>query len=797
MVAWLLAATVAAPMVLDPITGTTFEADARRRLPSGRHLGSITDLWLVNWTSMQTNGAGLARFDPVRLGAHGRSWTQSTFRFNGLDITDPALPGQPLVTVPHRAWDRMTFESLWTGRPGIDWQLDVPKSARGQATLGTGAPLGGGTWIPEGFMDREPATIDGAPSERRALQRPLEADLGARTPLGRNGWLRGHVRYLNHERRYPVTLVGVPDAAEQTSVVVGGGERGEHTHWGVWALGETSSRSHAGAEFRFPIERTQRRRSQAFWAQGNLWHRPASNRHYRLALGAGARSDVRRPRSDAARVVDLEEQWLWLARPRWAGRLVRSKLGGRATARFGTATQYVRASIEGWQSHIRHTPAIVQGRTATTYRRGRDQSHSLTQYLPGQRSEQWLRSVRTELTARRQFGPIDGRAVLAVDHAAAGTPSGENLAHWSPAAGVALDWALDSGGEAYVLLRREPELLTREVSDFIDPESPSGYRYSWDDDGDLVPEAGEAGRLLARTGGRFHSVDPALRRPSSNHFAIGWRSARFGPFRFSLSGIARTLLNGYVVRYDASTAAQFERVSFHDPGGDGRGEPASAGAGGQPQLAYARRGAYGNERYVLTNRTDPTLYLGGELQLYSIDAEWWFANLGAIGYWSMGRGVYGNFADRNDSGIVDEASADPNHQINERGRFDNDRAFGINILAGIEPLQRLHAAVALKYRDGQPFTRIVVADGLPQGPTGIMATWRGAPRFTFQMTVDLRLSYRFDLEPVDLLTRLDVYNFFGSGTEVTEDVRTGSSFRAPLEMMPGRAAFLTLGVVWN
>ena len=56
---------------------------------------------------------------------------------------------------------------------------------------------------------------------------------------------------------------------------------------------------------------------------------------------------------------------------------------------------------------------------------------------------------------------------------------------------------------------------------------------------------------------------------------------------------------------------------------------------------------------------------------------------------SMGSGLFGMHPDRNDPGLVDESSADPNARLNQRGRFDPGRAFAAHLYMGFVPVDDL------------------------------------------------------------------------------------------------------------
>jgi hypothetical protein len=378
-----------------------------------------------------------------------------------------------------------------------------------------------------------------------------------------------------------------------------------------------------------------------------------------------------------------------------------------------------------------------------------------------------------------RLGGVTFQVITALDYSAVGARRGSQLGYWSPALGVAVR-APCGRAECFALIRRELMSLTREVSEFLSPEGAS-TTHVWNDNGDLVPEPGEAGRLLARHGGAFHTMSADLARPNDRHFAFGMRTPQLGAFRAVVTGIGRWLTRRYTVRL--SDPSVYSPIDVQT-------------AAGQRVTAYAKDlSRAGEETYVLVNDPDRSRYLGTEIQLHTESTRRWFLNLSASGYWVVSNAPFGSFADRNDPGAIDEITADPNAHVNMRGRTDNDRAYGATLLVGRELVSDLWVSTATRYLDGQPFARIDMVETLPQGPTAIMATQRGTPgpRHTAHMTTDLRVSYLWRANDRNTLSvMLDVFNLLGSGTEIVEDPRAGpETFRRALEMIPSRALLLT------
>lgn len=765
--------------MLDPLQGEQVTAADRTLLPAARHIGDVADMWFIALMNTQTSGAGIELFDPQALSAHGGSWTQVHTRLGMLDISDPARPGQPLVHVPFDAWDTVTWQSLWTDRPGFTYQLKFPQVTDAQpvhdvrVTARYGRDVGGGAWVPRHVFDRDPATDNGAPSERRALQGAYEASVVANTRLA-SGPLRLVVEGIRHAHHY-ITLAP-EDGAQRTGVMLA-----HHLdHVGAGAdlvlMWQGQRRDFEGAQFRWPQDLTFRTHSQGVIAQGSLQANLAGDVTLRTALGFGWRSDAETPNGGNPMGVDVQDQWMWMARPRFAQDLQRFRVDGEVAWDWHSLWEL---RLRGNVSGVEASPHIVGGRTAEILG-----TQAVRQTLwREQTSRLWWQSGRAEAVLRPPWDVASIEAVVAVDATSVNTAGALGVTSWTPALGVACHrpWG---PGEIFALARREPLALDPVVTQFLDTRSPSGTTYGWQDpSGHLDVAQGVLAPALARHGGDSHVLDTALRRSTSNQVALGYRTAPFGPFRFVIQGVGRWIAQRYTVRLAQNT---YSAVPYSDPGG-----------GHEISNAYAQDLSAGaNQTYILTNDDKLAFYTGTEFQLYTETSRRWFMNLGGAAYISAGGAPFGSFPDRNDPGVVDESSATPNQQINAFGRYDHDRSFTIKWLAGFLPLENLSIAVAARYRDGQPFARLLVPVGLPQGPEVLMAQPRGRVRHTFAMTWDLRVRYALPIPPYHVAVGLDVYNVWGSATEILEDPRSTPSFRNPLEVLPDRAVLVTLDMTW-
>lgn len=251
--------------VLDPMNGSVVTSQERKILPSGEHFANMADVWFVELTNQWPGGGPMGLFDDIALSSHGHSWTSMRYFANGVDITDPATPGSPLIEMPFGFWDSLRYRSFWSSTPRLEWQYDRDfKSTEIRAKTGGGTAIGGGTWIPRDFMDREPATSYGATSIRRKVSRALHAEAEAKTKFGRFG-----IEHIAHHRQYP-TLVKqkgglLLDKANRTTALFSVSWFEESLiplHWfGAW---QGQHRSHDGAQFRHPRNATLNTTSNAF-----------------------------------------------------------------------------------------------------------------------------------------------------------------------------------------------------------------------------------------------------------------------------------------------------------------------------------------------------------------------------------------------------------------------------------------------------------------------------------------------------------------------------------------------------
>lgn len=725
-------------------------------LPLGRDPGELADLAFLDIVNQQASGGGIAAFDPLWLSAHGLSFRHMRFFVHALDITHPL--GGPTIRLPAQAWSAIEKQALWTDTPGLTWRLRAIPPA--YVTTGFGRDVGGGTWIPSGFMDREPATEFGATPTRRALRPALELGAGGGGVLGVFN-ISSHAWAVRHRHLYP-TLTDAADEAERYGALWTL-SRGPAS---VFLVVQNEQREHEGAEFRWPKSWTQVRDSEAL-ALGFELHWES----LRASIGATKTRDVWRRHATPPPRVDVLDQWLWLRRPFLGGALAGGTVQG--TVQWTPAAGFTLA-LRGSRQSVSSAPARDDTTTLETYAGSPSDPTVAVRTLHPRRSDVWIEAARLEMDHEADWLTLHLRLLGALDFSATGDATRRTLGFLSPALGIGAERSFGAT-RLYALVRREPAKLGYQEAQFLGDQSMA-ERHAWDDDGDLVLESGEQAHFLSRHGGPFHQAG-SLSRPSHNQFRFGVERQQ-GPWSLAWSGIGRWYRDAF--RVAASPPRVITPVVVGDPQ-----EP------GRELVLFATDDAV--QTYELTNAGSQA-FLGMELQARAHGAHW-LLSIGGAAYWSAGDTPPGTFADVADPAAISETTADPNSAVPGWGRIDSDRSFHLKLLGALVPWPGFSIGTAARYRDGQPFGRFVVAD-LPQGPTVVMAHWRGHSRHTFALTWDVRLRYERPLGPVLWTLQADVTNLLGSGTELVEDPRSGSTWRQALEMVPGRTVFLSLQAAW-
>jgi hypothetical protein len=375
---------------------------------------------------------------------------------------------------------------------------------------------------------------------------------------------------------------------------------------------------------------------------------------------------------------------------------------------------------------------------------------------------------------------------------AQGAPTGVSWKTLAPR--VSLTWAPNLA-TLFAGYSRYYSPLSLDWLAFGDPGSPTSKVFRWTDaNGDGRFEPGEQGPLVAVTGWgqSTGSIDPALRAPEADEVTVGaerWFGTTLRLHAAATIRNERDLAGAVNVGVPASS---YTTSFILDQG------PDYFGTGTEDMLAIYNRlpSSFGQDRYMLTNPAGDTsryegLELTGEVRGTHISSI-----VGAMAYLTRGGAASPGFtALENDQGVIGDRFIDPNAVPYEAGSNFFDRSYVLKWSTTYEGAHGIHAGVSARYQDGQPFTRLVVAPDLNQGPEVIQAYRVGRTRFLYTVTIDAEIAKAFRFgHSREVEFRVDAFNLTNQANEVEENPVTGPSFRQTTAVQPPRTVRLGIKV---
>jgi hypothetical protein len=310
------------------------------------------------------------------------------------------------------------------------------------------------------------------------------------------------------------------------------------------------------------------------------------------------------------------------------------------------------------------------------------------------------------------------------------------------------------------------------------PGALGGMVYEWNDrNNDGRFQENETGKLLRREGPLYSSIDPDLERPYTNEYAIVFNSAFGSDWIFSLGGFYRGTKNQVKTLNIGVPFSSYDSQYILDLGDDSIPKTEDD----QIFTVYNQWvDTFGQDFFLLTNHPDDprvSHYFGVDLNLIKRFGPTFTFFLSMTATQAEGSSNPGNTEWENDDGVIGTLYDNPNTLINTKGRLRFDRAYTIRIgLYYLAPYD-INLGCIIKYYDGQPFSRKIIVDDFNQGPFYIQAHSRGAVRYEFSLTLDLRIEKAFPIGSSKLRLILDGFNILNSGLATEENQWTGPEFK--------------------
>src|SRR5262249_1232459 len=328
------------------------------------------------------------------------------------------------------------------------------------------------------------------------------------------------------------------------------------------------------------------------------------------------------------------------------------------------------------------------------------------------------------------------------------------------------------------------------VLDFGDPAGPQGQVFRWTDaNGDGRVDPAELGPLIAVAGpgasaSGVSSLDPAIRRPVTDEL-LAMAERRVGSnLTIALTGVTRREHDRFAAIDTGVPPSAYTVSTVFDPGLDLLGPEDD-----QLLPIYSRPPeTFGRDRYLLTNAGGTTGTLDAlDLRIATSGGQPLYVAVAGTAIRSRATAAYRGFhAAENDGVLPGDAFSDPNSRTNADGRPFTDRGYGLKLSTAYRAPRGVTLAAVARYADGQPFARLVLAPDLPQGPDVVRAYPNGRSRFTYTLTLDVRIEKRFAIGRGRLAAALEAFNALNTQHEVEEDTVTGPLYRTPTAVQPPR-----------
>ena len=783
---------------------TEITQQALEDLPGSSNLYQLLETIQGDLVSDRMDTGGLGMGQPARIGAHGSSWTQTSFRIGDISITDPTGNGSPLFMPGVLEWERVDVDTglmpIDVNTPGLAITLTPrrPSKTWSRRIEGFFAPPGliaGRSLVLPPPAERNTAWVTSPPPIER-IQSWQDGSLLVSGPINeRTGIVfAGNMgRSSRFERYDPAELsaniaslfthiVFAPNASDELRIV-GSTQRTAYAFPHHVAFQQPASTlREASAAGLATYERSR--------AGGSSWRGFASwqfrNRHAHIdqttsfvmdRLKHGPVNELLAPGSGSEQLGVI------------GARLFPApfqRLGRRHIAQLGVTATVGLASPE--TSFNGRIGELIDGVPARAW--------DVTS--PGEAS-QW-RSINLAAYAADRFQLMPRVVVdlgLRFEHVSGSAAGAQNGVSWNdlfPRAGLRWDITRILGLSAFVGYARYGWALPLEWLAYGDPNAPTGTMYRWagaNSASQVLP--GDVGALIARvgpgTGGDpvFSAIDPGLQRPTGQEVTFGFEARPGARTVMRLTASARRDRDIVGLMNTTVPESSYEVHHIEDPGYQ---EIVA------PLPGFNRMPAsFGVDRYLLTNPQpfDPkaeTTHVGVDITGQT-QTEHFFFLLGATAGRAEGLSANRGFlANENDYGVIGEVLTNPNARVYAQGRNFTERGYTLKIASAYEFPRDVHFGIAARYLDGQHFTRNVIFEGFNQGPEAVRAFRNGRTRFTFVMTVDTRLRKGFTLGGQRFDVILDFYNVLNQQIQVEEYDVTSPIWRRTSAVQPPRTAHL-------
>ena len=786
--------------------GTQFGDLAIRQLPNGRNIWSLLEAQEPSTVTNRFDIAGLQTATPALFSAFGASWTESQYRFNSLDVTDPYTSGLPLINpgVDTLSEFRVVTASKPAASQGSGENLTLASPEAGGALHGGIAFYGSGGPLQSNNMDAGLRILGFPGPEQLSSLIDAQAQLGGNLPKA----MEAIPFFLSLSAQQVAQTLGGFSAPVDSGVNrvladfapwLHGSQRlnllysGQHVFNSAQGATPTiapSATTHSNDNFnQFQALWSQRLRPSAVLsASFGVVNAIESSAFQNGAQGTSA---VNLPLLTFTGPAPLASSGV---RTRYEanGILQIIAYGSWGAHSLSLGVDWERSEIVNrWYSMGDSLEVLVNRVSSEVIRwntpaQAKQHVQNVAEYVQDAwRPWKWL-ALPLGLRIDTSSGQADGVA-NSISWTTVQPRTGFVVPLWP--AGLVLQGSWSRYGH----------VLEGRYLDFGNPAALGAQVLRWGDaNGDGIAQASELGPLLRVWGGPYSAIDSHIARPYTDEFNFGLQENFSSRFTAALRFLRRDDHRLIALENSGVSFSQYTPVPYPDPGNDG----IYGTLDDQVLTLYNENPpALGHDFLLLTNPQGlRASYKGVEaVVVMRLQQAWGFSASFTAGQ-TLARTSPGNSPLENDTGVVSSLAIDPNTLVMSRGRTYFDRGYTGKVTAYYFAPHGFHLAAVATYLDGVPFGRLLFVNGFNQGPFFVRATPVGHPggfQTELNSSLDFRLARDFRVQRGIVSGYLDVFNLLNLNNNTQEMALTGPSFllRVPVSIEAPRT--FRLGISWR
>jgi len=795
--------------------GSRFDRLRLAVLPSARNIWAVLENQQRSTVTNAPEEGGFTAGVIALAGSLGASWTQNGYRLDGINVADPFETGKPLVYPDYSSLQEFqtstALHSPGVAVPGVSFNMTSCESGRDFHFGAEGYYLGDPFQSSNLDARLRRFGFTAGPRFRRFVEGQFQ--LGGAVPRMKK-WSFFSSFGLQHLTRVIPGFSATPNTTVSSALVRFDGRLGPRDRFNLMSTGQIVDNSNLGARTGVTPSATLRGHDRFEVVQGHWTHYRSGDLVWQV-LGGFSHSSP----TDTLQhgVAEANRTQLFTGGMAGAAPLESDS----ARSRFSLMGQG-----QAWLSFLRRQHQMdfgldLEESKSTEERRIFGDFEQLyyplgvpvevIEYDTPSHTKQRLRELSIYLDDHlRVAGRVMVRAGLSLDssnaflppqRSGAGTfvaarqfPGAGSVVSWttlSPRLGVSIPLLQRFGGTTLSAgYARYHHVLPASYANYANPTSLGGRVFLWNDlNHDGIFQPGEEKTLLRVLGGPYSSVDPYLRRPFTDEFAIGLDQQVGDRLFIEARGFRRDQKRLIDTVNAGVPASAYIPVSVFDPGNDN-----IPGTSDDQILTVYNQDprTLGQDRYLLTNLPGlRSSYKGLEISIRRNLAERGFVSVSFTASKAVGTTNPGNTEIENDPGVVGSLFDNPNNLLNARGRMFFDRAYVGKIASYVRLPFGLYSGSVIRYADGLPFGRKLIITGFNQGPFYVMATPRGEPggfRTQFDLSFDQRVGRDFAVGRFRLSAVVDVFNLLNSNRNLFEYDISGPLFppRTPVEIQNPR-----------